>query len=202
MTPEVVVFDLGKVLLDFDYSIAARKLAAEARIPEAATQTSLASSSLLIAYETGQLSTAEFLRQSMDALDYTGHPESFADAFSDIFSPIPELVEANAELRRRGVSTFIFSNTNPLAIGHIRRRFPFFREFDGYVLSYEEGAMKPDALIYKAVERVTRKQTAAILYIDDRPENIEAGRARGWQVILQEDPARTRSEIDRAFLLG
>jgi HAD superfamily hydrolase (TIGR01509 family) len=62
--------------------------------------------------------------------------------------------------------------------------------------------MKPDALIYKAVERVTRKQTAAILYIDDRPENIEAGRARGWQVILQEDPARTRSEIDRAFLLG
>jgi hypothetical protein len=52
------------------------------------------------------------------------------------------------------------------------------------------------------VERLTRKRGPAILYIDDRPENIEAGRCRGWQVILQEDPERSRSEVQRAFLLG
>jgi HAD superfamily hydrolase (TIGR01509 family) len=202
MIPEVVVFDLGKVLLDFDYGIAARRLAMDGSLPDEATKRALGSSPLLVEYETGRLSTAEFLQSAMRATGFVGDADVFADAFSDIFKPIPELVEAQAELRQRGVKTFIFSNTNPLAVGHIRRQFPFFSEFDGYVLSYEHGAMKPDALIYLAVERLTGKQGPAILYIDDRPENVAAGRERGWQVILQEDPDRSRGEIERAFLLG
>lgn len=36
--PEVVVFDLGKVLVDFDYSIAARKIAAQAERSAAQVQ--------------------------------------------------------------------------------------------------------------------------------------------------------------------
>jgi len=31
ITPKAVVFDLGKVLVDFDYGIAARRIAARAR---------------------------------------------------------------------------------------------------------------------------------------------------------------------------
>ena len=56
---------------------------------------------------------------------------------------------------------------------------------------YEEGAMKPDAKIYEAVERKTGKSKDAILYIDDRIENVEAGLARGWQVIHQVSVQRT-----------
>jgi FMN phosphatase YigB (HAD superfamily) len=97
----------------------------------------------------------------------------------------------HAELRRRGVPTFIFSNTNDLAIRHVRAHFPFFANFDGFVLSYEHGAMKPHAPLYEAVERLSGRRGAELLYIDDRPENIEAGRARGWQVILQEHPEKT-----------
>jgi HAD superfamily hydrolase (TIGR01509 family) len=199
MIPEVVVFDLGKVLVDFDYGIAARRIMARSRMSLAAAQGALASSPLLIEYETGRMGTPEFLRHAMHATGFDGEVDEFAEAFSDIFTPIAPMVEAQAALRARGVQTFIFSNTNPLAVGHIRRRFPFFQNFDGHVLSYEHGAMKPDPPIYEAVERLTRKRGPAILYIDDRAENLETGRARGWQVILQEDPGRSRSEIERAF---
>jgi len=48
-----------------------------------------------------------------------------------------------AALRAAKVPTFIFSNTNDLAIEHIRRNFPFFEQFDGYIFSYEIGGMKP-----------------------------------------------------------
>ena len=48
--------------------------------------------------------------------------------------------------------------------------------------------MKPDAKIYEALETMTGKRGAEILYLDDRPENVDAGAARGWQVILQTDP--------------
>ena len=94
-------------------------------------------------------------------------------------------------------TTYIFSNTNDLAIEHVRRNFPFFQNFDGYIFSYEVGAMKPDAKIYEALEKMTGRRGAEIIYIDDRLENIEAGSARGWRTILHETPEKTRAALDK-----
>ena len=69
-------------------------------------------------------------------------------------------------LKSAGFSTCVFSNTNEIATRHIRERFPFYSQFDNYVLSYEEGGMKPDEPIYEVVEQRTGKSGAAILYID------------------------------------
>jgi HAD superfamily hydrolase (TIGR01509 family) len=89
---------------------------------------------------------------------------------------IKPMIALQAALRADGIPTYIFSNTNGIAIGHIRRRFPFFSRFDGYILSYEVGAMKPSEKIYAAVERATGHAGEAIVYLDDRAENVE-GRA-------------------------
>ena len=61
--------------------------------------------------------------------------------------------------------------------------------------------MKPDPKIYEALEALTGKRGAEILYLDDRPENVEAGAARGWQVILQTDPEKSRRAIEQLGLL-
>jgi HAD superfamily hydrolase (TIGR01509 family) len=111
------------------------------------------------------------------------------------------MVEIHAQLRAKGIPTYIFSNTNDLAVEHIRRNFPFFSNFDGYVLSYEQGAMKPDDKIYQAVEKMTGHDGPRILYLDDRLENVEAGVKRGWQVILQEAPEQSIARIKELGLL-
>ena len=103
-----------------------------------------------------------------------------------------------AELKKTKLPTYIFSNTNDLAVEHIRNRFPFFSDFDGYVLSYEHGAMKPSAKLYEIVERMSGRRGGEILYIDDRPENVAAGVARGWQGILHESPERPRERRCRS----
>jgi HAD superfamily hydrolase (TIGR01509 family) len=99
------------------------------------------------------------------------------------------------------VPLYIFSNTNDLAIGHIRRNFPFFAEFDDFVLSYEHGAMKPDAKLYEVVERLAGRRGGQLLYLDDRIENVEAGRARGWQVIHHRQPAESIAVIEKLGLV-
>ncbi len=101
------------------------------------------------------------------------------------------MVAFQAQLRRSGYPTYIFSNTNDLAVRHIRKRFPFFANFDGYIFSYEHKAMKPDPKLYKVVEQQSGHHGPELLYLDDRPENVAAGAARGWQVILQESPEKT-----------
>jgi HAD superfamily hydrolase (TIGR01509 family) len=201
-TPSAIVFDLGKVLLDFDYAIAARKIAELGKLSPDAIKRFIDSSPLLFRYETGLLTTNEFFAEMCRGTGYCGGFDQFNQCFGDIFAPIDPMVEMHAALRQKGFPTYIFSNTNEIAIRHIRRNFPFFARFDGYVLSYEHGAMKPDAKIYEVVERQTGKRGAEILYLDDRLENVEAGAARGWQVILQQSPEQTRAAFEKLGLLN
>jgi len=197
--PEVVVFDLGKVLVDFDYSIAARRIAARSTMPPPDVQHFIDHSPLLFRYETGLMTRQEFFAEVRRTTGFLGDLDEFAQFFADIFSPMHEMIGLHGRLRERGVPTIIFSNTNDLAIAHIRRNFPFFAHFDHYVLSYEHGAMKPGARLYDVVERVTGRREKQILYLDDRLENVEAGAARGWQIIHhQSGPA----SIERVEALG
>jgi len=199
--PEVVVFDLGKVLVDFDYGLAARKIAQSSGLSPAEVQHLLDHSPLLYRFETGLITRQDFFDEVRHATSFPGTIEEFSGFFADIFWEIPLMIDIQATLRKRGVPTYIFSNTNDLAIVHIRRNFPFFANFDGYILSYEVKAMKPDPKIYEALEQMARKRGAEILYLDDRQENVDAGEARGWQVILQETPEKSRAALEKFGLL-
>jgi len=200
--PEVVVFDLGKVLVDFDWTIAARSICARSRMSPAEIHDFLLGTPLLFDYETGLVTTSEFFARVREATGFRDGFEEFSAAFADIFSPITPMIELHGELRRRRVPVFIFSNTNELAVNHIRRDYPFFAEFDGHILSYEHQAMKPNAKLYEVVEQMTGRRGAAIIYLDDRAENIEAGAARGWQAVLHETPAASIATVKRTGLLG
>ena len=200
-TPTIVVFDLGKVLVDFDYTIAIPRIAAHSTLPLAGIKTFFFHSHLLVGYESGRLTRLEFFEQARQATGFRGTMEEFGGFFADIFTAIPPMIELHAGLHRRGVPTYIFSNTNDLAIEHVRRNFPFFRDFDGYIFSYEVGAMKPEPKIYEALEKLTGRRGANIVYLDDRPENVAGGAARGWRTILHETPEKTRAALENFKLL-
>ncbi|MBX3746759.1 MAG: HAD family phosphatase [Verrucomicrobiae bacterium] len=200
--PAAVVFDLGRVLLDFDYGLVVGRVAAKAATGTAELQRIFLESPLLPAYERGELSSEGFYEAVREATGFRGDYPEFAGYFADIFSEIPPMVALHEVLRASGVPTFIFSNTNALAIEHIRRNFPFFGRFDGYVLSYEHGSMKPSAPLYEVVERLTGRSGADLLYLDDMAENVAAGRDRGWQAIHHVNPADSRSRVAATGLLG
>jgi len=200
--PKVVVFDLGKVLVDFDYTIAARKIASRGKLMAEKVFEFIALSPLLFKYETGLITRQQFFSAICEGTGYCGDIEEFSGFFADIFTPIEPMVELHTNLRKAQIPTYIFSNTNDLAVTHIRKNFPFFNNFDGYILSYEVGAMKPDAKIYEALEKMADRKGSEVLYLDDRQENVDAGAARGWQIILQESPEKTLAAIRKLGLLN
>jgi HAD superfamily hydrolase (TIGR01509 family) len=105
------------------------------------------------------------------------------------------MIRLHSELRSAGFPTFIFTNTNELAVRYIRRTYPFFAGFTDYIFSYEHGLMKPDPKLYQVVESKSGHCGPAILYIDDRLENVETGSQRGWQTILHENAETTGSRL-------
>ena len=200
--PKAVIFDLGKVLVDFDYAITVQRIGKRCTATPDVLRRLIDQSPLLHRYETGLITTRELFEEVRSAAGYQGGLEEFCEAFGDIFTEIPPMVELHAGLRASGVPTFIFSNTNELAVRHIRERFAFYSRFDGHILSFEHQAMKPDARLYEVVERYSGHRGDALLYLDDRLENVEAGRQRGWCTILHETPAQTRAAMKEHGLVN
>ncbi|MEE2614299.1 MAG: HAD-IA family hydrolase [Verrucomicrobiota bacterium] len=197
--PEVVVFDLGKVLLDFDYDIAIRRFSerSDAGIDKVHK---LINSSVQYDYESGKITTDEFFAYVKNGAGFQGDRSEFIDFFSDIFSPMEIMFKFFKRVKTAGIPTCVFSNTNEIAIQYISKQYSFYSCFDFYVLSFQEKGMKPDELIYRVVEKKTKKSGESILYIDDRLENIETGNRLGWQTVLQDDEVCSVAKAEK--LLG
>src|SRR5512135_1897651 len=94
-SPTAIVFDLGKVLVDFDYRISARKLARGGGLTPEAVKHLIDHSPLLFQFETGLMTAAEFYQAVCAATGYDGGTEEFELCFGDIFTEIPEMVRLN-----------------------------------------------------------------------------------------------------------
>ena len=191
MTPKAVVFDIGNVLLDFDYRKTAARIESSCKVPAAELFKIITSPSLFNEFESGRMSGAQYFEQIQKLSGYCGAQHEFAEPFGDIFTEVPEMIAFNESLQARGIPTYILSNTNEFSIAWIRKRYPFFANFTDYIFSHEHACMKPGARIYEVVEEKSGFRGPDLFYMDDREENIAAAVARGWQAVVHTDRART-----------
>lgn len=91
-------------------------------------------------------------------------------------------------LRRAGVPVYALSNFGAESFAEAEKEYPFLEEFDERFISAHMKATKPHAEIYEQVEDRLPYSPNALLFTDDRPENIEAARERGWKTHLFEGP--------------
>ncbi len=188
-----VAFDIGKVLLDFDYGILVRKMAPRSRLDVPALEQLLGQSPLLAKYESGQMKCEEFFLAVGQETGYDGTQEEFAALFENIFTPIKEVIVMHEQIVASGLPTYTFSNTNAIASRHISQTYDFWPRFSKHILSHEVGSLKPESKIYEALESVAGCAVGEIAYLDDRHENVVAGKLRGWQAVQFADPAQARA---------
>ena len=188
----VVAFDIGKVLLDFDYGILVNRMVPMTNMDESGLNAFLNQSPLLAEYESGKLTSSEFIKVVQRETGFEGLESEFTVFFEDIFTPITDVIEMHREIAESGMATYTFSNTNEMAVRYMSRAYGFWPRFTGHVLSYKVKALKPEAKMYKFLEKISGCRGGEIAYVDDRSENIEEARARGWKAIKQSTPNETR----------
>ena len=198
---KVAAFDIGKVLLNFDYGIFVRRMAPRTQMDVPALDAFLNQSPLLAQYESGQLTSPEFFAVVQKETGFDGTELEFAAHFEDIFIPIDEVIAMHAKLAASGLSTYTLSNTNEMAVRHISRAYDFWPRFTGHILSHEVGALKPNPKIYEIFEQTTGCQGNEILYLDDLPENTAAAAARGWHAIEHRNGIETTEAFERLGVL-
>lgn len=104
------------------------------------------------------------------------------DRWIEMAAPvIDRSVRVLRALRTAQVPVFALSNFGIQTFDIAKPVYPFLTEFDRSYISGHMGVIKPDAEIYQMVEDDCGLDPAALLFTDDRIDNITAARARGWQ---------------------
>lgn len=193
MRRPAIIFDFGNVVAHFDYARACAHfgdrsgLSGEeflARLRERGL------TPLVHDYESGRMTAKAFSKSvcTIGDLEDVSH-EEFVSAWCDVFwlnEPVAQIV---GELKRRGYTLILGSNTNCLHAAKFRRQFPeTIGQFDGLVLSFEVGHIKPLAPFFHACAKAAAAPPDACVFIDDLPENVEGARAVGMTGLVYRNP--------------
>ncbi len=168
MPIQTIVFDLGRTLVHFDW----RDL--EPHMAHCRDQFFQLSAQ----YEIGQLTWEQFQPQACALLRQPAG--QFQQWFCSIFDLNPLIQPAVISALRQRYRVGLLSNTNQNHYHFLRTRLPWLDQLDFHTLSYEVGACKPAAAIYRDVETKAVCAPGEILYFDDIPLFVETARERGW----------------------
>jgi len=193
MKIQAAIFDIGNVLLPFDYERAGTRLVAENR-PSAPPDRERIKAAH-IKHELGQIDRATFLSIVRPEFNHTGPEKDFVAIWEDIFFPNPPMDALVARLSER-LPLYLLSNTNCIHRESIHRDYPVFGFFRDAVYSYEVGLMKPDPAIFHLAAKRFGVDPARTLYIDDMPENVEAAKSAGFLAIRYDHRTHAAAEAE------
>jgi glucose-1-phosphatase len=185
MIPAVRCFllDLGRVLVDLDLARLASKMQALTGLGPVELRAAFTGDGLVARYETGRMSDQEFHKAFCSRTSRQISYPDFASAWNEIFVP-GQILSDETISRLAGIGDlWIISNTNPIHFGYVRQNHDFLRYFQGYILSYEVGSLKPDPAIYEAARARTGINPSRTLFVDDQLSHVEAARKLGFHAI-------------------
>ncbi len=176
---DLVLLDLGNVLVKFDHVIIARKLSKLSRVPIFSIVSKFIQSGLGELFDLGKITSEEFVSRVIRDLRLKISPEEFTDAWNDIFTENPGMDPLVERLAGR-YPIFVISDTNPLHFEFVKRKFPILRHIKEFILSYKMGVRKPHPKIFEEAVRRANTSAEKTFFADDRKEIIEAAGRMGF----------------------
>lgn len=187
MTPEAVIFDIGNVLIEWQPERYYDRVIGEARRKEMFASVDLHGMNDKIDmggdFKEVIYDTAEDYPQFRDEI------RMWYDNWIELANPvIDHSVRLLRALRAKGVPVFTLTNFGPASFAYAESQFDFLTEFDRRYISGHMKVIKPDPKIYQMVEEDCGIAPEALLFADDRVDNVDMARSRGWQAHLFEGP--------------
>ncbi len=187
------LYDIGRVLLDFDFEASLARLLPHDHPDVAGCLKRVLGSK--DAFEAGEIPAEAYVERALMVLDHGVTAGDFRAAWQRIFTPNPPMWQCVRRLADSGHRLILFSNTNAIHCPWLFDAYPEFSLFDAAVLSFEVGCIKPERAIYQHALDAHALSPDTTLYIDDLPQNIATGREFGfhcWQYDLNDHPAFER----------
>lgn len=211
---KAVILDLGNVIARINPDRTLAGLSAFTNRDQLGKEALQSYGKTIYQYETGQISSENFLRELQNFLHQTNpdlpdevpSPDTLKDIWNAMIVSIPSSILQTLKRIRNQYPLYLLSNTNALHVEYVEQLLPlqdrpFSQYFDQPFYSHELGLHKPDPSIYTRVCQLTGHQPKECLFIDDRKENIEGALQAGLQgYLLQNFNLETIFDQDGRFV--
>lgn len=194
MMYELVLFDLGGVVVEVESDRLIHQVSQLIGRSFEQVQKVVYHEELIIPLELGHISASVYYDGLKRRLKLPWSYEQFTAAWNGIVSENRDVTWIMERLRKRH-TLIALSNTNELHIEYVKRTMPSLVVFHDWVASYQVGLRKPDPQIYQlALERAGVRAERAV-YVDDRPELVDAGRSVGMKAVRFENSQQLEQDL-------
>jgi HAD superfamily hydrolase (TIGR01509 family) len=179
-----IIFDLGHVLVNVDYSNFRNKLEADGVKEELYNSFFTGGAYRNIGYEAGRIDTRQFIEKCVNELGLKMSGSEFADAFNIMFAEIKPMSSLLRNLKAEGKhKLYLLSNTSPLHFEYIKTGYDYINLLDDFALSYKLKSLKPEPEIYLKAMDLFKSKPEESVFIDDLIENCQGAEKVGIKSI-------------------
>ena len=177
-----IVFDMGKVLVDYVADAVCRHyMTEEKEIHDVCTSVFVSPEWMLL--DMGVMGEEDALARMKARLD-TAHAQEMAELcfwhwHEYNMWPMEGMEELIRELHQAGVGIYLCSNASVRLLQCYKTLIPGIQYFDGILFSAEEKCMKPQKEIYERLFARFQLKPEECYFIDDQPLNVQ-GAERCW----------------------
>jgi putative hydrolase of the HAD superfamily len=181
---DALLFDLGRVVLDIEFSKAIGCWAAHAGCEPSDILARYVRDEAYRHHETGKISDAAYFDSLRESLGIRITDAQFLEGWNAIFAgEMPGIAELLARAAGH-LPLYAFSNTNQPHVDHFSQvHADLLGHFREIYLSSTIGLRKPDQAAYEHVIDAIGVPASRILFFDDLAENIEGARACGLMAV-------------------
>ncbi len=198
--PDVLLFDLGAVLIDISFDHVFEAWGSAGGKDPAELKARFEMDASYEAHERGQIHATDYWQSLRERLDIDLSDREFERGWIAIFRG--EIAEVTGLLSQLELPLFVFSNTNRVHQDYFEVIYQTaLARFQTVFTSNELGERKPDAAAYEKVADTIGAPLSRILFFDDSPANIAGAAAVGMQTCHVTEPAVVRPELEKRGLL-
>lgn len=191
-----LIFDFGKVLLDYDYDQFLKTFIDTQEARDKFREV-VSTPEFVLMCDRGDVSFEELIKMTQ-----ARHPEwhrelqIFYDRQIDAMTiEMPGMRDLLKRLRKRGYKLYGLTNWS-LFVYQVIEKYDILQMLDGRVISAEEHLIKPDKAIYDCICQRFGLHAEECVFTDDRAINVEGARAAGMKAIVFKDAAQFETELE------
>lgn len=190
---EIILCDIGGVLLDVDFDRAINRLSRECCITTKELADRIFKSGLKDEHDAGEISSHEFYRQVIpnDSISFS----HFQTVWNDIFTEKLEVVSCITSYHNR-LRLCIVSNTDAIHWSFFRKTYKWFSLFDDFGISYQLGCIKPHPEFFVKLQKKLNIGYNASVFIDDSADNVETAKQLGIKAYVFDDIRNLKQFLD------
>ncbi|MHA1674635.1 MAG: HAD family hydrolase [Promethearchaeota archaeon] len=201
---KAIIFDLGKVLINYSFDRAFQKWAELTGHPPEFFANNFQYNETLWQFERGQITPEEYFQYLSKSMkfpadwDYKIFKEGWISVNIGLIQETVDLLP----LLKKKYSLYVLSNTNKLHIESVTKDYPqLFLHFKQKFYSHDLSARKPDAEIYEKVIKIIDLPPHEILFIDDMVDNIKGAEKTGIKGIVMITASELKENLKKLGIL-